>query len=162
MKLLYFTCLFFLTLPLQAQKVSVRFNKNATLVLERVPFSAVGKSFKYYRGEGSNAYHSLALINGKSFFGTDGEIPRYTLAKALLLLNGHHYKLRVDRMYNPWFGNDTSYQPYKDSFRLLKTEGGYRVRGMFSDGAGGYVAEWRITSQSSVRTILTNDEDFFF
>ncbi|MDO7887162.1 hypothetical protein [Hymenobacter cheonanensis] len=162
MKLLYVTCLFFSTLRLQAQRVSVKFNANAILVLERVPFSAVGKSLKYYPSKETNERRSVASINGKPFFGSDGEVPRYTLAKAVLLLNGRPYKLRVDRMYNPWFGNSDKDYPNKREFRLLKKGSKYKLRGMFSDGAGGYVAEWQFTGKSFVRTVLTNDETFFF
>lgn len=131
-------------------------------MLERVPFKAANRTLKFQSSKQPSENKWLVLIGSKPVFGTDGEIPKYMLAKAVLTLNGHLYKLQVDRMYNPWFGDDTRYYPSKDAFKLVKKGSVYKLRGMFSDGAGGYEAEWQITNRAAVRTVLTSDDAFFF
>jgi hypothetical protein len=130
MKIIYLIGLTAVSHQLRAQQVQVKIGEHATIVLERVPFSAVGNVLKFDKDK------SLHTINGRPAFGTDGELPRYTLAKAILLLNGRSYQLKVSGMYNPWVGDGTAYYPRKEAFRLVKAGGVYKLKGMFSDGAG--------------------------
>ena len=65
-------------------------------------------------------------------------------------------------MYNPWVGDGVAYYPRKEAFRLVKAGGVYKLKGMFSDGAGGYVAAWQINDKVATRTILTTDDTLFF
>jgi hypothetical protein len=143
-------------------KISIKLQVNATLLLERSPFSRTGKNFTYAADKAPKAHHTLVAINGLPFFGADGEMPQYTLANVTLLLNGHRYSLLTDRMYNPWFGSNATAYPDKKCFKLVKTANGYVLRGMFSDGAGGYEAEWRLAGASSKRIVLTTDDAYFF
>ena len=163
MRILHLTCLLLGAPQSQAQKISIKLAPAAVLLLERKPFTAAGKAFKYYNSkEHRNLSRPLVASNGSPFFGTDGEMPRYVLAGAVLLINNQRYRLPVDGMYNPWFGEGAGSYPTKESFRLAKTKAGYRLRGMFSDGAGGYEAEWQLSGRAARRVVLTTDDAYFF
>lgn len=56
-------------------------------------------------------------------------------------------------MYNPWFDS-----PRTEDFSIQKVEGGYLLKGVFSDGAGRYEAEWLVIQNTSVRIKLSNKE----
>ena len=87
--------------------------------------------------------------------GTDGEIPEYKLTKAILNIGNTRIDLQIDDMYNPWFGE-------KFNRKLIKLEGkknNLKLKVIFSDGAGTYLAEWLINDNVSIRTILSSDEN---
>jgi hypothetical protein len=96
-------------------------------------------------------WSGVCLIDGKPVFGTDWELPRNQLIKATAKVGANTVNLDVSCMYNPWCG-----EPDPQAFTLEKVEGGYLIRGNFSDGAGSYEAEWFIIQDSSVRTRLAN------
>jgi len=139
----------------QAQTATLRLAHGGVLTLQRAPFAAAGKTSGTYHA----SYQDLDAVNGRPVFGTDGELPQYILRKATLLLNGVRYELKVTDMYNPWFGAGLRYQPNPDSFRLQKTGIAYRLQALLSDGAGTYMAEWKIVGKAATRTMLTEDED---
>jgi hypothetical protein len=125
----------------------VKLNDTINLEMYRIPFDSTGKHFELNN-------NLLLSINGASLFGTDGDYPKYQLSKAVLHIGHRTYQLQVDNMYNPWFGEI----PFEKSFKL-KIDGSYiKIKGIFSDGAGSYGAEWTISGLSSIRTILSNDE----
>ena len=74
-------------------------------------------------------------------------------------MSGKRIDLDVTCMYDPWpLGN----VPPR-LVELKRTSGvGLNVRGMFSDAAGTYVAQWFVIDRSSVRSILSRDEKLFF
>jgi hypothetical protein len=156
MKIICLVGLTAVSLHLRAQQVQVKIGEHATIVLERALFKAAGNVLKFDKEK------SLHSINGQPAFGTDVELPRYTLTKAILLLNGRYYQLKVSGMYNPWVGDGAAYYPRKEAFRLVKAGRVYKLKGMFSDGAGGYVAAWQITDKVATRTVLTTDDTLFF
>ena len=100
-------------------------------------------------------WSGVCLIDEKPVFGTDWDIPKITLDRAYLEINNKKIELEVTGMYNPWFR-----EPQKKFFSVIKwAKSGFIIRGYFSDGAGGYVAEWQIIAGVSIRTILSNDDD---
>jgi hypothetical protein len=136
----------------QAARITVSINDSTHLTMERMEFDKTGKEFEYY----DNKFPFS--INGRPIFGTDGDLPKYMLAKATLTIGKNKYDLTVDHMYNPWFGDRPS-----DRFYKLKKDGTViKLTGLFSDGAGTYGAEWLIIGKSSIRTILTKDEWILF
>jgi hypothetical protein len=85
-------------------------------------------------------------------------MPKFILSKATLKVGNKTYKLQVDSMYNPWFGNRAN----EKSFKIENNGNQSILKGIFSDGAGTYGAEWLIFGDASIRTILTNDEGLLF
>jgi len=98
-------------------------------------------------------WEGICLIDDKPVFGTDWELPEKQLTRALVRVAGNSIDLDVSCMFNPWFG-----KPRTGDFSIKKVEGGYLIRGSFSDGAGSYEAEWLIIQNASVRTKLVKKE----
>ena len=94
-------------------------------------------------------------INDCPLFGSDGEIPKDRLIKATLKIKDKSYNLQVDNMYNPWIGDNLNV----DFFKIIHSgENHHLLKGVFSDGAGTYAAQWLIEWNSSIRDIITKDE----
>ncbi len=97
---------------------------------------------------------AVRLIDGKQFFGTDGGLPRTQLDSAMLIVQGTKIPLDVGQMYDPWFAVAT-----RESFSATRYEDGWVLTGLFSDGAGTYLARWRILGGTSLREVISDDED---
>ena len=95
----------------------------------------------------------VCLIDSKPVFGTDWELPKNQLIKASVKIGTQTSNLDVSCMFNPFFG-----KPDHQNFAIETVEGGYLIKGSFSDGTGSYEAEWLIIDNSSIRTKLQNKE----
>jgi hypothetical protein len=86
-------------------------------------------------------------------FGTDDPLPRIVLRRLTLIRGSTRIPLEISCMYDPWFERpDAS----RFRFRVLNSHSAV-LRGVFSDAAGSYVAEWLIVDGIGVRTLLSND-----
>jgi hypothetical protein len=137
----------------QAQRTTIAIDKKDHLTFERVPFDATGKTLKTVATPHTRQV-IIGRIDGRQPFGTDGEMPKYTLSKATVLFKSHVYHLPVSGMYNPWFGDELD----KQFVRLTKVGYSLTIQAVFSDGAGSYLAEWKISNGSAQRTKLTSDD----
>ncbi|MBZ9731634.1 hypothetical protein LB467_18260 [Salegentibacter sp. JZCK2] len=132
----------------QTDKVAIQFNDTTSLELVKAAFEPNNKKIDYFDGE------FVVGIDGTILFGTDGELPRYILKEAVLRIADRNYDLDVRNMYNPWFGG------INEQFFNIKKEGNqFQLTKIFSDGAGIYAAEWLIIGCSSIRTLITADEE---
>jgi len=132
----------------QVEKISISLCDTIQLSLYREKFDSSNCKFEYYPEQ------YLISINGLMAFGTDGNNPKYKLSRAVLIKGKSIYNLQVDNMYNPWFGEKANEKLFKaelDGTNLI-------IRGLFSDGAGSYGAEWLIAGNTCTRTILSRDE----
>ena len=132
----------------QKNVVSIDINDSVNLKMGRVLFDTTGKTIEYYKGTFPFA------IDGRPLFGTDGDIPKYQLSHAILTIGQQKYDLQVDNMYNPWFSN----KPYVGLFSIKKDGNQFRLRAIFSDGAGSYMVEWLMVGKSSIMTMITKDD----
>jgi hypothetical protein len=130
--------------------VSLVLGHGANLTMVAAPFNPKRHSVERCQHEG---WSGVCLIDGKPVFGTDGEVPRTRLERATLQVGGQSVNLDTTCMYDPWVGS-----PDPKSFWVTEAEGGLLVSGRFSDGAGGYVAQWLVVKGGSVRTVLSGDE----
>jgi hypothetical protein len=137
-----------LNLFAQTNKINIKLNDSISLTLEKSDFVLTDQKVDYYK-------NFPIGINGKIIFGTDGDLPKSKLTKAELKIGEKNYLLEIDGMFNPWFGNGVN----ENLFRLEIHYGEIKLGGIFSDGAGSYGAEWIIFKNSSIRTILSKDED---
>jgi len=93
-------------------------------------------------------WSGICLIDGNPVFGADWGLPRNQLVQAELRIGVITINLDVSCMYNVY--------PAPPDFHFEKVEGGYLIKGHFSDGAGSYEAEWFVIENTSVRTRLAN------
>jgi hypothetical protein len=100
------------------------------------------------------------FINGHVPYGVAFGLPETYVKSISVSYRDQSYSLDVSDMYNAWGSRPLQ---YKDSVRYF---GGKcfnakdcQFRGLFSDGAGSFVAEWRVVNGMPIRTVLTDSND---
>jgi hypothetical protein len=113
-----------------------------------------------FKIRGCTDQNSTCLINGRVPAGVAFGLPKTYVKSITVAFNGRSYSLDASGMYNAWGG------------RPLEVPGGVRYfggkcfdpkncqfRGLFSDAAGSFVAEWRVVNGIPIRTVLTDSND---
>ena len=136
--------------PPVGQEFRIPLGERLVLHLTEAPFDSAAHTIAL---SGSHASGYVYAIDGNPFFGSDGETPRTTLTSANLEVNGQQVPLDVRGMFNPMLQRRGP-----DYFQVEPYFGGWIVRGLFSDGAGSYMAEWIAFEGGSLRTIVTNND----
>jgi len=99
------------------------------------------------------------LPNGNLVFGAT-KTPKTYVSKIVFNVNNNLYNLDNKYMYNAW-GNRPLEVPnvikYFDAH--CYDNNNCTIRGIFSDAAGSFVAEWKIINGKSFRTIITDSSD---
>ena len=148
MKILYLLLFFSITSWSQQNSEKIILDENCSLEIHREIFDPKLHKIEY------NGNFVISIDNSP-LFGTDGEIPKFKLSKAILKIGNKTFDLQIDNMYNPWFGNGLNEKFY----RIIHHGENYHIlKAIFSDGAGIYAAEWLIEWNSSIRGIITKDE----
>lgn len=100
------------------------------------------------------------LINGRIPFGTDSSIPKTYTKSITIAYQGQSYLLDVSDMYNAWGTRPLEVKGVVRYFggKCFDTKN-CQLRGLFSDAAGSFVAEWKIINGLPMRTVLTNSND---
>ena len=113
-----------------------------------------------FKVEGCLDKDSVCRINGRTPFGTSFGLPKTYLRKLSILFKGKSYLLDVSNMYNAWGSRPLEY-PGKVRYFGGKCFdiNNCQFRGLFSDAAGSFVAEWRIVNGKQLRTVLTDSDD---
>ena len=106
------------------------------------------------------------LVDGRIPFGVDCTKPNSYVKSISVQVAGRRVELEAGSMYNAWEGRPLSPKPLpgrKSNFRYFgggcATEDYCVFRGLFSDAAGTFVAEWVVMNGVSARTILSNSSD---
>jgi hypothetical protein len=135
----------------------VKFRLPSGVEVELVERTFVKSQFKV---DGCSGQEPRCLINGRIPFGTDLDLPKTYIKSLKASFQGKTYVLNSADMYNAW---GTRPLEYPGSIRYF---GGKcfdslncQLRGVFSDAAGSFVAEWRIVHGVATRTVLTNSND---
>jgi hypothetical protein len=97
-------------------------------------------------------WKSICLIDNKPVFGTDNDMPDNQLINLTIIIKNKEIPLNVDYMFNP------NFELHKEQFKIKKCEVGQILTGIFSDGAGTYMVQWKIIKNKSFRFLITNDE----
>ena len=120
------------------KKNTIHFSgKDIRVALTSQKFDKSKHSFVYYK----ETHHSIEKIDGKHFWGTDGEIPREEYKNIRIYINGKQVSLpksAYDDLYEPTFyteHNSIYYDKELDSYYIVATN---------SDGAGAYMVCWQI------------------
>lgn len=100
------------------------------------------------------------LIDGRIPFGVMGDLPETYVKSITISVQGKVYLLDASQMYDAWGSRPLEYPG------AIRYFGGWcadasdcQVRGVFSDGASIFVAEWRVVQGQTMRTVLTDSRD---
>jgi hypothetical protein len=99
---------------------------------------------------------NICFIDNNVVFGTDFELPKTKLTSAYIIYDNKKVSLDISSMYNPNIQSLTN--------KLFKTEkigDKLVITGLFSDGAGSFLVQWIVINKSSVRTIISSDENVY-
>lgn len=117
-------------------------------------------NIKKFKVEGCSDKASICRINGHIPFGVAFGLPTTYVKSITITFQGKSNLLDVSDMYNAW-GNRPLEVPGK-----IRYFGGKcfdvkncQVRGIFSDAAGSFVAEWLIVNGKVFRTVITGSND---
>ena len=100
------------------------------------------------------------LINGQVPFGTAYGLPKTYVKSITATFNGKSHSLDVSSMYDAWGARPLEHPGAVRYFggKCFDSRN-CQFRGLFSDAAGSFVAEWRVVNGTSVRTVLTSSDD---
>ena len=120
------------------KKNAIHFSgKDIQVALSTEKFDKSKHSFKYHK----EYRDMIEKIDGKPFWGTDGEMPREEYKNIQIYINGKQVfipKSAYDDLYEPTFyteNNSVYYDKELDSYYIVATN---------SDGAGAYMVCWQI------------------
>ncbi|MBC3928644.1 hypothetical protein H8K29_10515 [Undibacterium sp. CY21W] len=135
----------------------VNFTLPSGVAVELVEQAFVKSQFKV---EGCNGQEKKCLINGRIPFGTDLDLPKSYVKSIRVSFQGKTYSLSSDGMYNAWGKRPLEYPGSVRYFggKCFDSQN-CQFRGLFSDAAGSFVAEWRVVNGVPTRTVLTNSND---
>lgn len=132
-----------------------KLNSGITVSIEEAPFNPQGHEI--VNCEGSEI---PCLIDGSFPYGANFSLPSTYLKKLVISFEGKSHSLDTSHMFNAWGNRPLE---VKGVIRYL---GGHcydsehcALRGLFSDAAGSYVAEWVVINGVSSRTVLTSSDD---
>lgn len=113
-----------------------------------------------FKVEGCSESDSVCRINGHIPFGAAFGLPKTYVKSIIVSYQGRSYSLDASDMYNAWGARPLEYPGTIRYFggKCIDTKN-CQFRGLFSDAAGTFVAEWRIINEIPVRTILTDSSD---
>ena len=134
-----------------AEKITVteiKYDNDIQLRFEETPFDKQGNIITEC-GE-----NTICLINNQPLWGSDGKIPETSLKSLTIIIQGKSIPLDTSCMFDPLVSSEKK-TAYSVSHYFADS---WKVRGRFSDGAGTYYAEWLVTKQASVRTLLGDSE----
>lgn len=103
------------------------------------------------------------LVNGHISFGTDCSAPTTYVKSISVELRRKTLKLDASHMFNAWGTRHfSSYEgkPVTYFVGACPSKDLCYFRGLFSDGAGTFVAEWKVFQGATTRTVISSDEEF--
>jgi hypothetical protein len=103
------------------------------------------------------------LVNGHIPFGTDCSAPTTYVKSISVEVRRKTLKLDASHMFNAWGTRHlTTYEgkPVTYFVGACPSKDLCYFRGLFSDGAGTFVAEWKVFQGVTTRTVISSDEEF--
>ena len=113
-----------------------------------------------WRIEGCGTPQTACRINGHLPFGVDRGLPGTYVKSITVEFKGQRHALDASGMFNAWGGRPLEYKGVVRYFggRCFEPRNCH-FRGLFSDGAGSFVAEWQVVNDHVLRTVLTDSID---
>lgn len=110
--------------------------------------------------EGCSEKSATCRINGRIPFGVAFSLPKTYVKSITVSFQGASYGLEATDMYNAWGNRPVEYPGVVRYFGgKCFDKKNCQFRGLFSDAAGTFVAEWLIVDGHSTRTVLTSSSD---
>jgi len=113
-----------------------------------------------FRVLGCKGGESVCRINGHVPFGITGDLPNTYVKSITVTYHGKSYSLDASDMYDAWGSRPLE---VKGTVRYFggrcSDEKNCEFRGIFSDGVGTFVAEWRVVDGVPMRDVLTDSSD---
>jgi len=108
----------------------------------------------------SYSKESVCLIDDQIAFGIAGNMPKKEFEYIKLNVDGKEYRLDSSGMFDAWGSRPLKYDDDTVYFvAVCHDADNCTARGLFSDAAGSFVAEWQIQSGAAQRTVLTYEDD---
>jgi hypothetical protein len=99
-------------------------------------------------------------VNGQLALGAAFQVPTTWVKKLSVTAAGHTYDLDSSGMFNAWGKRPLEVRGAIRYFGgACSSVGNCRFRGIFSDGAGSFAAEWLVVEGRSTRTVFTDISD---
>jgi len=126
-----------------------------TVRIVEAPFRA-----SQFKVEGCSERDSACRINGRIPFGTAFGLPKTYVKSITVSFGVLTYSLNASDMYDAWGARPPEVKGVIRYFggRCFDSKN-CRFRGLFSDAAGTFVAEWNVVNGAPVRTVLTASDD---
>lgn len=112
-----------------------------------------------FRISGCTETSQACLINGQIPFGVDSGLPKTYVKSITVYYERQSYLLDASSMYNAWGDRPLEVKGVRYFGGNCIDAKNCHFRGLFSDGAGSFVAEWQIVDGVSLRTMLTGSDD---
>jgi len=103
------------------------------------------------------------LVDGHIPFGTDCSAPTTYVKSISVEVRRKKFQLDASYMFNAWGTRHlTTYEgkPVTYFVGACRSKDLCYFRGLFSDGAGTFVAEWKVFQGATTRTVISSDEEF--
>jgi hypothetical protein len=143
------------TLALADTEAAFTLPSGVNIKIVEAPFDK--KSFNV---SGCTDTGDVCLINGRIPLGAASSLPKTYVKSIEVSYRKQSYLLDVSDMYDAWGGRPLE---YKGTIRYFggkcSDQKNCQFRGIFSDGAGSFVAEWRIVGGVPTRTVLSGSDD---
>lgn len=118
---------------------------------------------KFERGQfhvsGCTDESKLCLVNGHIPFGVAESLPKTYIRSIVVAFSGHSYSLNASDMYDAWNARPLAMKGVRYFGGRCSDARNCQFRGVFSDGAASFVAEWRIVDGYQIRTVLSDSRD---
>jgi hypothetical protein len=113
-----------------------------------------------FKVEGCSDRDSVCRINGHVPVGSAFGLPKTYVKSITISFQGRSYSLDVSDMYDAWGSRPLEYRGKIRYFggKCFDSKN-CQFRGIFSDAAGAFVAEWRVVNEMPIRTVLTGSDD---
>jgi len=121
---------------------------SVSVLLQTSKFVSIQQKLKYKKNSGSRY---LDKINGKHFYGTDGEIPKFMYKRILVVVGRDTLKIPAAE-YNDLYEPNLSSTNLNYDSKIHR----YYLSAMNGDGAGGYEVVWVFDKTKYLRRYIYN------
>ena len=140
--------------PVETTSSSLTLPSNVSIRIDEAPFDPGSHNIK---GCGGGA--RSCLIGGRLAFGSADQVPKTYVSSITVSVSGHEYSLDVSQMYDAWGRRTLESNGMRYFGGSCADALNCTLRGLFSDAAATYAAEWQIAGGVPVRTVLTDSGD---